>query len=56
MRPRAATKAYRIIAHPYHGILYGGQLWSEAEWARRERRRAQWRAYLARKRAGGRRA
>jgi hypothetical protein len=46
-RPRAAATAYRIVAHPYNGWLYGSQWWSDEEWRKQEQRRAQWRAYRA---------
>lgn len=49
--PRAAARAYRIVARPYFGILYDDQLWTDTEWYARERRRASWRKYQSRVRA-----
>ena len=38
-RPLANTKAIRIIARPYVGILYADQFWTPEEWEQAERRR-----------------
>ena len=38
-RPLAATKAYRIVAAPHDGWLYGDQWWTTKEWKQAESRR-----------------
>lgn len=50
-RPRAATKAYRIVARPYDGWLYADQFWTIEEWYREERTRARYRRYRSRRHA-----
>ena len=49
--PRAAQRAFRIIAHPHYGVLVDGRLISLVEWNRLERIRASKRNYMRKVRA-----